>query len=70
MVDPGEIASAIIVAFIGVITVGATWAALYGGDVAAVTSIASALAVPVVVLALFVFGIVAVFNVIQDAGGR
>jgi len=70
MSDPGEIASAIIVLFVGLATIASTWAALYGGDVSAVTSIVSALAVPVVVLSLIAFFVVAMVNAAQNGAGR
>lgn len=64
MTDPGEVSAFIITLFIGIITVGATYATVYGGDVTRITQIASTLAVPVVILALAAFFLTSILEAI------
>lgn len=58
----GEIAGAILILFVGGGVLLALNAALYGGDVSAVTSLISSLAVPVTVLAILAFVAVAILE--------
>lgn len=62
MVQAGELASAIILWFLGIGILWAIYAALYGGDVTGVTNLISTLAGPVMFLAILVFFAVTIFN--------
>lgn len=64
MVDPGELASTIILLFFGIGILGAVYAALYGGDVQSVTSLISALAGPIIFIAVLVFFAATIFNTV------
>lgn len=65
MVNPGEASTAVVLWFFGIGILWAVYAALYGGDVQGVTSIISALAGPIVFLAILVFFAVTIFNTVS-----
>jgi len=62
MPDPGEAAATVLLLFFGIGTLLAVNAALYGGNVLRITDAMSALAGPIIFVALLVFVAAAVFN--------
>lgn len=62
MTDAGEAGAAVLLFFFGIIIVSMVRAALLGGDVSGLASIASDLALPVVILAIIISVGVAIAN--------
>lgn len=65
MIDPGEAAASIVLLFFGMGILLAMNATLYGGNVDGITNAISALAGPIVVVALLVFVALSILNMVS-----